>query len=133
MPKPSQPRRHDRVAVELSVRVSTIDPETDPRTGRPFFRASRELCSNLSRGGVYIRTTDVLHPGRRVLVELELPGGSQLEAVGRVAWSKTVLSPEGQAEDNGVGVEFLGGCPAQFSALESFLEHHGRGSPAPGN
>ena len=49
-------RRHPRVPVELPVRLSTIDPEIDPRTGRPYFRASREMCANLSRGGLFIRT-----------------------------------------------------------------------------
>ena len=35
----SRERRHQRVAVHMPVRISTIDPETDPRTGRPYFRA----------------------------------------------------------------------------------------------
>jgi uncharacterized protein (TIGR02266 family) len=117
----SERRRHRRVPVELPVRLSTIDPELDPRTGRPYFRASREMCANLSRGGLFVRTRDPISPGRRVLIELHFPDGRPLEAVGRIAWSKRVLAPTGGAEDDGVGVEILGAPPEQLEALETFL------------
>jgi len=115
-------RRHRRIAVHMPVRISTIDPETDPRTGRLYFRATREYCANLSRGGAFIRTTDPLSPGRRVLVEIHMPEGEPVEAVGRVAWSKTVLTASGDREDSGVGVEFLGSSGAQLTALADYLE-----------
>jgi uncharacterized protein (TIGR02266 family) len=114
-------RRHPRVPVELPVRLSTIDPEIDPRTGRPYFRASREICANLSRGGLFVRTRDPISPGRRVLIELHLPDGRPVEAVGRIAWSKRVLAPAGGAEDDGVGIEILGAPGEQLQALESFI------------
>lgn len=114
-------RRHERIAVHMPVRVSTIDPETDPRTGRPFFRATREYCANLSRGGAFIRTSDPLSPGRRILVEIHVPEGEPIEAIGRVAWSKTVLTAGGDPEDGGVGVEFLGSSGDHFTALADFL------------
>jgi uncharacterized protein (TIGR02266 family) len=119
-PFPDQ-RRHRRVPVSLPVRLSTIDPEIDPRTGRPYFRASREVCANLSRGGLFIKTRDPISPGRRVLIELHFPDGRPLEAVGRIAWSKRVLAPSGGAEDDGVGVEILGAPPEQLAVLETFL------------
>jgi uncharacterized protein (TIGR02266 family) len=106
----------------MPVRISTIDPETDPRTGRPYFRATREYCANLSRGGAFIRTSDPLSPGRRVLVEIHVPEGQPVEAIGRVAWSKTVLSTSGDPEDSGVGVEFLGSSGEQLNALADYLD-----------
>jgi uncharacterized protein (TIGR02266 family) len=115
-------RRHKRVAVHMPVRISTIDAETDPRTGRPYFRATREYCANLSRGGAFIRTADPLSPGRRVLVEIHVPEGEPIEAIGRVAWSKTVLATSGEPEDSGVGVEFLGSSGDQLKVLANFLE-----------
>ncbi len=115
-------RRHPRVPVEMSVRLSTIDPEPDPRTGRPFFRASRELCGNLSPGGAFLRTTEPVSPGRRVLVEIELPEGRRVEAVGRVAWSRTILGEGGRIEGSGVGVEFLGGDEGRGENLERLLQ-----------
>ncbi|MDH3687638.1 MAG: PilZ domain-containing protein [Myxococcales bacterium] len=115
-------RRHRRVDVAIPVRISTIDPETDPNTGRPFFRATREVCANLSRGGLYIKTTEPPSPGRRVLLELHLPDGRPLEAVGRVAWSKVLVGPHDDSRANGVGVEFLGAAAEQLEALRSFLD-----------
>jgi uncharacterized protein (TIGR02266 family) len=106
----------------MPVRISTIDPETDPRTGRPYFRATREYCANLSRGGVFIRTSDPLSPGRRVLVEIHVPEGEPVEAIGRVAWSKTVLTTSGDPEDSGVGVEFLGSSRDQLNVLADSLD-----------
>lgn len=115
-------RRHPRVPVRVPVRVSTIDPETDPRTGRPCFRATREMCANLSRGGAFIHTDDPLSPGHRVLVEIHVPGREPLETLGRVAWAKSVLGPSGRI-DNGVGVEFLGAETTDLPGeIEGFLE-----------
>ena len=56
-----------------------------------------------------------------MLIELHLPDGPPLEAVGRIAWSKRVLAPAGGAEDDGVGVEILGAPGDQLEALESFI------------
>ena len=109
------PRRFHRVPVRMSVRLSTIDPEPDPRTGRPCFRNVREYSANLSKGGVFIRTRDPVSPGHRVLVQFHLADDGPVEAVGRVAWSRRVLRPRGEApapagddpQEAGAGVEFL--------------------------
>jgi uncharacterized protein (TIGR02266 family) len=106
-------RRHPRIPVRVPVRVSTIDPEPDPRTGRPCFRAAREMCANLSCGGAFIRTDDPLSPGHRVLVEIHVPGSEPIETLGRVAWSKSVLGPAGRVE-SGVGVEFVDAAAADL-------------------
>lgn len=118
-------RRHPRVAAQLQVRVSTIEPERDPWTGRPFFRASLETCGNVSRGGAFVRTGEAFTPGRRLLVELQLPDGSPLEAIGRVAWTKRVVGGPPREEGLGVGVEFIGGSPEQFQRLEQLIEKLG--------
>jgi hypothetical protein len=115
---PQERRRHPRVPLALSIRVSSIDPETDPWTGRPFFRSSQEICGNLSRGGAFIRTREPFAAGRRLLLELELPDGRPVEAVGRVAWTRVVLRPAGADDDaTGVGIEFLGGVPDDLARL----------------
>ena len=116
-------RRHPRVPVTLAVRISTIDPEIDPRSGRPCYRASREVCVNLSRGGLFLRTAEPIAPGRRVLVEMHFPDGSPLEAVGRVAWSQTVLGAFDEKPRDGIGVEFIGASPDQLVALDDFLSY----------
>lgn len=115
------PRRHPRVQASIPVRISTIEPDLDPWTGRRYFRASQERCANLSRGGAFVRTTELLDPGKRVLLEMQLPNGSQVETVGRVAWTRRTLSPHGDP-DSGVGIEFLGGATEELLALETYLE-----------
>jgi Tfp pilus assembly protein PilZ len=118
----SERRRHSRVSSKLNVRISTIEPERDPWTGRPFFRATQERCANVSRGGAFIDTAEPLSPGRRLLLEFHLPDGRQLEAIGRVAWSRKIMSPRERDADAGIGVEFLGGSPAHFSELEQYIK-----------
>jgi Tfp pilus assembly protein PilZ len=120
-------RRHERVEADLPVRISTIEPDTDPITGRPYFRASLERCTNLSRGGAFIRTHELLDTGRRVLIELSLPDGGQVEAIARVAWSQHALADTRSALGCGVGVEFLGGAAEQFTVLEAFVERNADG------
>lgn len=123
MPDTATPRRRfERLAVDVPVRVSTIDPERDRRTGRPCFRATREYCANLSRGGAFIRTGDPFTPGGRVLLELHVPERAPIEAVGRVAWARSVLAPEGSGAGSGVGVEFVELDGDQRTALERWLE-----------
>jgi Tfp pilus assembly protein PilZ len=115
-------RRHRRVAASMPVRLSTIEPERDPWTGRPFFRASVETCANVSRGGAYVQTVEPLSPGRRILLELTLPDGRAVEAIGRIAWSKRVLTPRERDVQAGIGIEFLGGAAEHFAALETWID-----------
>ena len=115
-------RRHQRVEAALPVRISTIEPERDPWTGKPFFRASQETCANVSRGGAYVQTAEPLSPGRRILLELTLPDGRPVEAIGRIAWSKRVLTPRERDVQAGIGIEFLGGAAEHFAALENYID-----------
>ncbi len=114
-------RRHERVESGISVRISTIEPERDPWTGRPFFRSLQETCRNVSRGGMFVKTTEPLDPGRRILVEIRLPTGRPLEAIGRVAWVKRALAANQRDSDSGIGIEFLGGAAEQFEALDDYI------------
>jgi hypothetical protein len=106
-------RRHPRVALTLPVRLTSIDPERD-LSGATFFRATRELCANVSAGGACLRTADPPRPGSRVLLELELPDGRAFETLGRIAWSRSIVGPGGVVEA-GCGVEFLGAADARAS------------------
>jgi hypothetical protein len=114
-------RRHPRVEATLPVRLSTIEPERDPWTGRPFFRATQETCANVSRGGAFVMTREPLPPGRRVLLEIGLPSGEPVEAIGRVAWTKRVMAPREEDQRAGIGIEFLGGASDQFGVLDDYL------------
>ena len=60
-----------------------------------------------------------------MLIELELPNGSAIEAIGRVAWTKRVLSPDGRDRDAGIGIQFMGGVTEQFDELADFIDTQG--------
>ena len=122
-------RRERRIQGGFPVRISTIEAERDPSTGKSYFRASQETCGDVSRGGAFVRTAELLGPGRRVLLELQLPNGSQVEAIGRVAWTRRTLSSGQPHPDAGVGVEFLGGATDELAALDDYLSRAG-GGPA---
>jgi len=109
------------VQLRLAVRLSTIDPESDPATGKRYFRSSDEVAVNVSRGGAFLLTEDPVSAGRRVLLELELPTGESVEAVGRVAWTRRLMKPGGAPAETGLGIEFIGGEPDQLARLEHHL------------
>ena len=114
-------RRHPRVALRMPVDVSTIDPETDPRTGRPYFRECQELCGNLSSGGMFIATADPPRPGRRLLIRIHTQDGAPpIEALARVAWQKPGTRIDAR-DPGGVGVEFVLPSPATRAAIERVL------------
>jgi len=126
----SNRRRFERISTEIPIRISTIEPERDPWTGRPFFRASQEVCANVSHGGAFVKTSEPLTPGRRLLVEVHLPGSKRLEAIGRVAWTKRIITPDATDGESGIGIEFIGGASGQFEALDSYI-HAQQGSNEP--
>lgn len=114
-------RRHPRVLLRVPVDVTTIDPETDRRTGRPYFRECRELCGNLSSGGMFISTSDPPRLGRRLLVRIYTGGGAPpIETLARVAWYKPGFAPN--AREPGVGVEFLGASATTRAKIEELLD-----------
>lgn len=128
MTDPASTRRHPRISLRVPVDVTTIDPETDPRTGRPYFRECRELCGNLSRGGMFIATNDPPRPGRRLLVRIHTPDATApIETLARVAWQK----PGGAGRpESGVGIEFVLPSASTSAAIERALSQVGDDDPA---
>lgn len=116
-------RRYQRVTLRVPIRMSTIDPELDPWTGRAFFRTCEETIADLSRGGARVQSREPLAPGRRLLLELDLPDGRSFEAIARVAWARLEPGMSNDVADcpYGLGLEFLGGTPDHVTRLETFL------------
>ena len=83
-----------------------------------------EIAASESARARGLMFREKLPRGKRVLLEVSLPNGSRLEAIGRVAWTQKALPPENErpTESAGVGIEFLGGASDQFSAFESWIE-----------
>jgi hypothetical protein len=127
---PDEPRLPPRAPPPSAPRAPAPDPSLDDRpeidrfTGRPFFRSFEETVADVSRGGARIRSREPLAPGRRVLLEIELPDGRGFEAIARVAWARLDIGTP--SDETGLGIEFLGGSPEQMTRLERFL-----GAPAP--
>ena len=119
----SKRQQHRRLSVRMPVRVSSIDAELDPDTGKPFFRIDEESSMNVSSGGVFVCSTDAVTPGRRVLVEIEIPGGDSVRAVGEVVWKRVgiVGADAAPAQRPGFAVRFLAPGSASLAPLERFL------------
>jgi len=115
------PQRHRRSKVRLTAQIATVDPETDVATGKPYFRSSRESCSDISRGGAFIETDDPVDAGRRLLVELEVPEGGRVETLARVTWSRRALTEGSRDGTAGFGIEFIGIPEDQLVVLERYL------------
>lgn len=112
-----------RVNVRVPIRISTIDPEKDPETGKLYFYTSEEVSANISRGGAFVATPEPIDPGRRVLIEIEIPNGPNIQTIGRVVWkrldpSKTEANP---ARRSGIGIQFMGGRPDLLNELDRFI------------
>jgi Tfp pilus assembly protein PilZ len=119
-------QKFPRVTAAVPVRVSTVDAEIDPDTGKTFFRTAEESAANLSRGGAFVHSWEPLTSGRRVVLTIDLPEDGELQLVGRVVWTRREMqsSPVGEPISPaapGYGIEFAGGSGAELEILARFL------------
>ena len=124
-------QQYPRQETCVPVRISTVDAESDPDTGIPFFRSTEATTANLSRGGVFVHSWEPLAAGRRVIVALDLPAGGELQLVGRVVWTRRQLSARAGAsvESPGYGIQFDGPSRAEQAALQQILDAASNGAP----
>ncbi len=116
-------QRHARIMTSVPVRISTVDAERDPDTGKLFFRSTETTTANLSLGGAYVHSWEPLTAGRRVIVSIDLPDGQEIQVVARVAWTRRELrqAEANKIEEPGYGLEFIGGSRAELAALDAFV------------
>jgi len=113
----SLPRRRaePRVAAAFRVSYETLNELVTAYTG------------DVSRGGLYVKTTKFLPMGAVVRIHLRMPGeGPELRAVARVAYVLDEAEAKAHKRSPGMGMEFLdvGGAPladeiARYIARES--------------
>lgn len=117
-------QRYPRIAAETPVRISTVEPERDLTTGKLFFRSSEETTANLSGGGAFVRSWEPLEMGRKVVVDIDLPGGSHLQLVARVVWTQRQFRAGASTdfEGPGYGLEFDTRSDTDQARLDRFLE-----------
>ncbi len=126
-------QQHRRVSVRVPIRISTVDPDRDARSGKLYFFTSDEVSANISRSGAFVATPENLEPGRRVLVEIGIPNGSNIQTLGRVVWKRlgsgrVDVSP---ATRPGVGIEFTGGRSDQLNELDRYITSASRRRTTP--
>ncbi len=120
----SRRQMHRRVNLRLPVTVSSIDSTRDPETGEVYFHTSEETCADVSCGGAFVLTPEAIEIGRRLLVEIELPDGAELQVLARVVWRRVVPRTAAAipGERPGIGVQFTGGKAEALARLERTIE-----------
>lgn len=116
-------QKFKRHVASVPVRISTVDPERDPDTGKLFFRSTETTTANLSRGGAFVHSWEPLEPGRKVIVAIDLSTGREIQVVAQVAWTRRELrqADSSELQAPGYGLEFLSGTSTELAALESIL------------
>jgi len=106
-PAPDDERRYSRrVAIDVDIGLHS---ETN------FFVG---LAEDISDGGLFVATYDLLPIGTALTISMVLPGGRQLVIAGRVAWIRDLYDSE---VSPGVGVRFEPLDPDDRRAIERFL------------
>jgi type IV pilus assembly protein PilZ len=90
----SNRRTHDRFEVTWSVDLVADDT---------FLYAS---IANISQMGIFVRTTDPLVVGTKLMMSFSPPGYETFKLEGVVAWVNT-LKPGGDNPNPGMGVKFI--------------------------
>ncbi len=86
-------RRHPRKEIDIEIVYSSLDA---------FFC---DYASNISRGGVFIKTENPLHVGSKINLRFSLPGSDRIiETKGRVV--HTFSGKSRKKEPHGMGIHF---------------------------
>ena len=106
---PIDRRATPRYAARFAVRFGTVDE----------FR--REYATNISAGGLFIRTENAPELNAVVTVSLELPGGSPVEGKALVVHRVTCDEAAQRGVEPGVGVQFVHGDDAFRERIDRFV------------
>jgi type IV pilus assembly protein PilZ len=104
MPRRDERRSYDRFDVEWA--VDCIADDT-------FLYAS---IANISAMGIFVKTTDPLPIGTRLLLSFEPPGYQPFKLQGQVAWVNRVRA-DGDNPNPGMGVRFVDLQPEERERL----------------
>jgi uncharacterized protein (TIGR02266 family) len=123
--------RPEGVAAEPAVAVEVESDDSARRAGRRPFTARVRVSAaiaglradarttNVSEGGVFIETTELLEVGDRIVLTFPNPDGGSVLVGGQVRW----VTPFGTLQDPrpGMGVEFTGMDDAKRRRLAGVL------------
>ncbi|MGB8930907.1 MAG: TIGR02266 family protein, partial [Anaeromyxobacteraceae bacterium] len=123
MTHPGDKRGGDRTPVGLLVRLSygSVDEFVD------------RFATNLSRGGVFIRTRSPKPAGTQLAFELKLANGETVvKGLGTVLWSRAEDPHATPPIAPGMGVQFTDLDEPSRAIIERVMEHRGHRGVAPG-
>jgi len=108
--KPRERRITKRVHIEADIGFQS---ETNFYTG---------FSGNISNGGIFVATWDLLDIGTELTISFVLPDGHQVTTRGRVTWVRE--APEHDSElTPGMGVEFEDLAQGGRRAVQAFIDH----------
>jgi len=107
--RPNERRATPRYAARFAVRFGTVDE----------FR--REYATNISAGGLFIRTEQPPEMDSVVDVALELPGGQPVEGKAVVVHRVTPQEAAQRKVDPGIGVQFVHGDDRFRERIDQFV------------
>jgi uncharacterized protein (TIGR02266 family) len=102
-----------RVAARVAMQTQ-VDLSSDSN----FFTG---FSTNISEGGLFVATVNVLPPGTPVDVTFSLPAGTRLTVKGEVRWTREVNDRTPEVFP-GVGVRFTEVDPAVVSQIKTFVQ-----------
>jgi uncharacterized protein (TIGR02266 family) len=79
------------------------------------------FANDVSEGGVFMATTDVLAVGSEIEVSFTLPGGDKIEATGMVRWVRE-LDELNLDNFPGMGIGFTSIAKSSLDAIRGFIE-----------
>ncbi len=80
-------RKHERRAVALRARVSTLEAVVDPKTRTSFHVLTEARTLDIGEAGAGLRVDDPVATGQRVMVEFAMPDGGVLSCRASVKWT----------------------------------------------
>jgi uncharacterized protein (TIGR02266 family) len=105
-------RRNPRVRFAQKVRV--IVPEDDT--------AIDLLSANVSKGGIFLRSSQPLPKGQKLELEFDVPTGRVRVEDCEVVWNRSEDGESSEADPPGMGVEFKSMSPQARQSIEAFIE-----------
>lgn len=112
----------DFVAQERARKDTRVDVthQVKFQTGYQFLS---EYCENLSRGGLYLATTEYIEKGEVIAVTLEIPGAERpLTIDGKVLYSLTDREAAEKGHRAGVGLQFVNLSAEATVKLQNFIK-----------
>jgi uncharacterized protein (TIGR02266 family) len=117
-PAPSAGNPIGKIALKRVAARVAMQTQVDLSSDSNFFTG---FSTNISEGGLFVATVNVLPPGTPVDVTFSLPAGSRLTVKGEVRWTREVNDRTPEVFP-GVGVRFTEVDPAVVSQIKSFVQ-----------